>query len=331
MNTRVLDVSTMLWMYEFMVLSRKYEESINLAYMEGKQPVFNVANGPIPGEMHLSMGQEPCAVGICAHLDNEDVVSATHRAHHIALAKGVDINAMTAEIFGKSTGLSGGHGGHMHLFDGAANFSCSGIVGEGIAPAVGAALAKKMRNVPGIAVAFIGEGAVNQGAFHESMNLAAVWSLPFICVIEDNSYGISVPKNMSTSVPRNDVRAKAYGIPGEYISGNDPVLIHEAMARACEHTRSGLGPYLLELETDRLNGHFIGDVQPYRPEEDLADIVARDPLSAFKLKLLGMDEVSEQRLAEYEESAELRVREAIEFAKGSALPVPEQALSHVFC
>ncbi|MBV5323882.1 MAG: pyruvate dehydrogenase (acetyl-transferring) E1 component subunit alpha, partial [Rhodospirillaceae bacterium] len=162
-----------LWMYETMVKSRAFEERIATAYFEGKSPVFNMANGPIPGEMHLSNGQEPCAVGVCAHLDAADFVTATHRPHHIAIAKGVDLDAMAAEIFGKKTGLSGGRGGHMHLFDAAVNFACSGIIAQGMGPAVGAATAFKLRGEKRVAVAFIGEGAANQGAFHESLNLAA--------------------------------------------------------------------------------------------------------------------------------------------------------------
>ncbi|MCA1845798.1 MAG: pyruvate dehydrogenase (acetyl-transferring) E1 component subunit alpha, partial [Actinobacteria bacterium] len=134
------------WMYETMLLSRAFEEAIAAVYFEGKQPVFNMADGPIPGEMHLSDGQEPCAVGVCAHLTADDAVTATHRPHHIAIAKGVRLEALAAEIFGKAAGLSGGRGGHMHLFDAAVNFCCSGIIAEGMGPAVGAALARRLRD-----------------------------------------------------------------------------------------------------------------------------------------------------------------------------------------
>ena len=168
------------WMYRNMVTSRRFEEAIAKIYFEGKSPAFNMANGPIPGEMHLSDGQEPVAVGVCAHLTPEDVVTATHRPHHQAIAKGVDLDKMAAEIFGKKTGLSGGRGGYMHLFDDNVNFACSGIIAQGMGPAVGAALSRKMQGKPGVAVAFVGEGAVNQGGWHEAMNLAAVWNLPFI-------------------------------------------------------------------------------------------------------------------------------------------------------
>jgi len=151
-----------LWMYQTMVKSRHFEASIKPAYFEGKQPVFNMAKGPIPGEMHLSDGQEPCAVGVCAHLFDTDTVTSTHRPHHVAIAKGVNLNAMAAEIFGKKAGLSGGRGGHMHLFDAEKNFCCSGIIAQGMGPAVGAALAAKLKGTNAVAVSFIGAGAANQ-------------------------------------------------------------------------------------------------------------------------------------------------------------------------
>jgi pyruvate dehydrogenase E1 component alpha subunit len=330
MNMSLPDNKTQLWMYGMMVQSRYYEECIAAAYMEGKQPVFNMANGPIPGEMHLSIGQEPCAVGICAHLQEYDVVTAAHRSHHIALAKGVDINAMTAEIFGKRSGLSGGRGGHMHLFDTRVNFVCSGIVGQGLGPAVGAALARKLRNEAGLAVAFIGEGAANQGAFHEALNLASVWKLPFICVIEDNAYGISVPKATATAVPRNDLRAVAYGIPGEYVEGNDPCLIYAAMQRAATHARAGNGPYLLELETHRLAGHFIGDMEGYRPEGEKERIAALDPIPLMRQRLLEENGVAAQQLSRLESQVRCVVDAAFAFARAAEFPVPEDALTQVF-
>ena len=183
---------TKLWMYQTMFLSRRFEEAVEKIYLEGKTPAFNMANGPIPGEMHLSNGQEPVAVGVCAHLNAEDEVTATHRPHHQAIAKGVDLKRMAAEIFGKSTGLSGGRGGHMHLFDPAVNFACSGIIAQGMGPACGAALSRKMQNKPGVAVSFIGEGAVNQGALLVSLILAAVWRLPVIFVVDVNAWCIPV-------------------------------------------------------------------------------------------------------------------------------------------
>jgi acetoin:2,6-dichlorophenolindophenol oxidoreductase subunit alpha len=206
-----------LWMYEKMVTSRRFEEAIKLAYLEGKQPLFNMAKGPIPGEMHLSNGQEPCAVGVCAHLRDGDTVTATHRPHHVAIAKGVDLDAMTAEIFGKSTGLSGGRGGHMHIFDARVNFCCSGIIAQGMGPAVGAALAAKLRGSDAVAVSFIGDGAANQGAFHESLNLAAVWKVPAVFVIEDNAASRSpratAPQLPAMLIGRQPMACPAYSFP----------------------------------------------------------------------------------------------------------------------
>jgi pyruvate dehydrogenase E1 component alpha subunit len=318
-----------LWMYQTMFLSRRFEETIEKIYLEGKTPAFNMANGPIPGEMHLSNGQEPVAVGVCAHLNAEDVVTATHRPHHQAIAKGVDLKRMAAEIFGKSTGLSGGRGGHMHLFDPAVNFACSGIIAQGMGPACGAALSRKMQNKPGVAVSFIGEGAVNQGAFHESLNLAAVWGLPVIFVVEDNTWGISVSKQDSTAVARNDVRAAAYDIPGYYVENNDPIAIYDIAGEAIARARAGAGPSLIEIETFRLAGHFMGDAEAYRPEGEKESLRLRDPIPAFRA-LLQKEGVTAAQLDSLEVAADAEVAEAITFAQDSDYAPVEDALTHVF-
>ena len=324
------DKQTQLWMYEHMYMSRYYEECMEASYLEGKQPVFNMAKGPVPGEMHLSNGQEPCAVGVCAHLNKDDFVTATHRPHHIAIAKGIDLKRMTAEIFGKAAGLSGGRGGHMHLFDTDINFACSGIIAEGMGPAVGAALARKMRKENGVAVAFIGEGAANQGAFHESMNLAAVWQLPFICIIEDNAYGISVAKTSATAVPRNDVRAAAYGILGEYVEGNDPYAIYDAAGRAIERARMGGGPSLIEIETYRLAGHFMGDAEAYRPDGEKSELQKRDPIPQMREHLISTAVADMTVIDELEEHARKLVDAVYDFARIEEYPRPDSALECVF-
>ncbi|WJS05678.1 thiamine pyrophosphate-dependent dehydrogenase E1 component subunit alpha [Roseibium aggregatum] len=318
------------WMYKNMVVSRRFEEAIAKIYFEGKTPAFNMANGPIPGEMHLSDGQEPVAVGVCAHLNKDDVVTATHRPHHQAIAKGVHLEKMAAEIFGKKTGLSGGRGGHMHIFDADVNFACSGIIAQGMGPAVGAALSRKMQNKPGVAVAFIGEGAVNQGAFHEAMNLAAVWKLPFICVIEDNAWGISVAKTASTAISNNAERAAAYGIPGKRIEGNDPFAIHEAAGEVIARARAGDGPSLLEIETFRLAGHFMGDAEGYRPKGEKDALFEMDPIPAMRARMIAEGTANESELAALESDAAARVEAAIKFARESADPAPEDALTSVF-
>ena len=319
-----------LWMFEQMLVSRYLEESIERIYMEGKTPVFNMANGPIPGEMHLSNGQEPCAVGVCAHLNAEDIVTATHRPHHIAVAKGVHLNEMVAEIFGKKTGLSGGRGGHMHLFDARVNFSCSGIIAEGMGPAVGAALSRQLQGKPGVAVAFIGEGAANQGAFHETLNLAALWKLPVVFVIEDNAWGISVAKQASTAIERNYLRAAAYGMSGVFVPGNDADAIFAAAADAIERARTGGGPSLIEIETSRLAGHFMGDGEQYRPAGEKEALQAKDPIPAYRQRLLELGVLDERAAEAIAASARGRVEEAVLFARESPYPAPEEALEKVF-
>lgn len=318
------------WMYRHMLISRRFEEAIERIYFEGKAPAFNMANGPIPGEMHLSNGQEPCAVGVCAHLDAGDVVTSTHRPHHVAVAKGVDLKRMAAEIFGKAAGLSGGRGGHMHIFDPAVNFSCSGIIAQGMGPAVGAALSRKLQGKPGVAVAFLGEGAVNQGAFHETLNLAALWQLPVVFVVEDNAWGISVSKRQSTAVPRNDVRAAAYGMPGTYVPGNDPLAVFAAAGEAIERARGGAGPTLIEIETYRLAGHFMGDAEGYRPAGEKDALFARDPIPALRRRLIEDGSLDEAEADAIEAAAQATVDEAIAFARAADYPAPETALERVF-
>ena len=228
----------LLWMLETMVAIRHYEETMASVYLEGKLPpqiqkglAFDIGSGPVPGEMHLAAGQEPVAVGVCAHLGKDDTVVGTHRPHHFAIAKGVPLDKMTAEMFGKATGLGKGKGGHMHLFDPDHRFSCSGIIGASLPPACGAALAAKKLGKDWVAVAFFGEGAANQGSFHESLNLAALWKLPVVFVCEDNKWAISVPKSQATSIDWVADRGAAYGMPGIRVANNDAVEVFEAAGR----------------------------------------------------------------------------------------------------
>jgi acetoin:2,6-dichlorophenolindophenol oxidoreductase subunit alpha len=318
-----------LWMYATMVKSRYFEARVKSAYFEGKQPVFNMADGPIPGEMHLSDGQEPCAVGLCVHLDAHDIVMATHRPHHVAIAKRVDLEAMTSEIFGKKSGLSGGKGGHMHLFDARVNFACSGIIAQGLGPAVGAALSARLQGRNSVAVAYLGEGGVNQGAFHEAMNLASVWKAPVIFVIEDNGYGISVAKSTSTSVGRAAERAAAYGMPGHHVADNDPDVIYAVAGEAIRRARSGGGPSLIDIATIRLEGHFIGDAEGYRPAGEKHRLQAADPLPRYRAVLLS-DGFSAAELESAEANARAEVDRAFTQARAADAPHPEEAFEHVF-
>src|ERR1035437_5239068 len=255
----MLSEQVQLEMHHQMVRIRRFEETLQQVYMQGKSPAFDITAGPVPGEMHLAAGQEPVAAGVCLHLRASDAVPATHRPHHIALAHGMDMQRMMAEIFGKDTGLGHGKGGHMHLFDPTTHFGCSGIVAEGMPTAVGHALAFKKQGRDEVAVSFFGEGAANQGAFHESLNLAALWNLGVVFVCEDNAWAISVPKEKATAIANNSDRAAAYGIPGVLIPDNDPVAVYEAAGEAVARARAGRGPTLIEVKTDRLLGHFEGD------------------------------------------------------------------------
>src|SRR5512144_1761221 len=308
-----LDSATRLGLYRTMVLARTFEEAMLREYHADKGPGFDIGKGLVPGEMHLASGQEPVAAGVCAHLTTDDAVTATHRPHHIAIAHGMDLNRMAAEIFGRETGLGRGRGGHMHLFDPATHFSCSGIIAEGYPPALGQAFALQRKGTDRIAVAFTGEGAANQGAFHESLNLAARWSLPVVFVVEDNDWGISVPRSVSTAIASNADRAAAYGIPGERVEDNDVEAVYAAAGRAVARARAGEGPSLIEVHTLRLLGHFEGDAQGYRPE--LAEVPGRDPIPAYEKKLHDAGLLDDAAIAQAKQEAKDRVEAAVAFAK----------------
>lgn len=315
--------------YKEMVRIRTYEEAIRRDYHADKVPQWDIGAGLIPGEMHLAAGQEPVAVGLCANLRDGDALTAPHRPHHLALAKGVDMDAMTAEIFGRTTGLGKGKGGHMHLFDPKQHFSCSGIIAEGMPVAVGQALAFARRGTDFVAVAVAGEGAANQGAFHEALNLAAMWKLPVIFIIEDNDWAISVARDSSTSVKNNADRAAAYGIPGERVEGNDVEAIYLACKRAVDRARRGEGPTLLEIHTVRMWGHFEGDAQAYRGDE-LAEAESNDPIPAYEAKLVADGLLDDAKIAEIMAAASEEVEAAIAYAKASPEPEPSDAYLHVF-
>ncbi|NMG03404.1 thiamine pyrophosphate-dependent dehydrogenase E1 component subunit alpha [Azoarcus taiwanensis] len=328
---------TLLWMYEKMQEIRHYEETMAQVYLEGKLPpniqkglAFDIGSGPVPGEMHLAAGQEPVAVGVCAHLTDHDTVVGTHRPHHFAIAKGVPLDAMTAEMFGKVTGLGKGKGGHMHLFDPQRNFSCSGIIGASLPPACGAGLAAKKLGKDWVAVAFFGEGAANQGSVHESLNLAALWQLPVIFICEDNKWAISVPKDKATSIEWVADRASAYGMPGIKVEHNDPVAVYEAAGTAVERARRGDGPSLIEVKTDRYLGHFQGDPEVYRPKDEVANLRKNDPILRLAAQLRDAGQMNEAEDAAITARARQRVEDAFAYARASAYPEPRDALQHVF-
>ena len=326
-----------LWMYETMWVIRNFEDTLALAYFEGKLPpkiqpklAFDLGAGPIPGEMHLAAGQEAAAVGACAHLTREDSVWGTHRAHHFAIAKGVDLDRMAAEIFGKVTGLGRGKGGHMHLFDPDAHFACTGIVGAGIPQAVGAALAYKKLGNGAVALSEFGEGASNQGSFHEALNMAGLWKLPCVFVCQDNNYGISVNKAASTSVESIATRAAGYGMPGVRVAENDADQVFAAVGEAVARARAGHGPTLVEVKVDRLYGHFQGDPETYRPKGEVESLKKKDALKAYEARLKAEGVLDDARIKELRDRAKARVDAAIAFARQSDYPAADEAFRHVF-
>ena len=316
-------------MFENMVTARLYEERLVQEYLEGKQPAFDISAGPIPGELHLAAGHEASGAGVCIHLRPDDTVTGPHRPHHIAIAKGVDLKRMTAEIFGRSTGLCRGKGGHMHLFDPEVNFACSGIIAQGCPPAVGAALAAKKRGTDAVAVAFLGEGAIDQGGFLESLNFAAVHQLPVLFVIEDNDWAISMPKEQVTDVKDGSQRARGFGLPGMRVDSDDACDVYEAAGQAVRRARDGNGPTLLEIQVHRRMGHFMGDPETYRPDRDTELAQQRDSIERLAATLRRHG-VSAEEVQTMRDRSSQRVEEAIAWAKEQPEPSPAEAYENVF-
>jgi pyruvate dehydrogenase E1 component alpha subunit len=323
-----LDATTRIQLYRTMVLARTFEEAMLREYHVDKGPGFDIGKGLVPGEMHLAAGQEPVAAGVCAHLTRDDAVTATHRPHHFAVAHGVDLRKLAAEIFGRETGLGRGRGGHMHLFDPSTHFSCSGIIAEGYPPALGQAFAFQRQGTDRVAVAVTGEGAANQGAFHESLNLAALWKLPVVFVVEDNDWGISVPRSASTGVTSNADRAAGYDMPGERVEDNAVEAVYAAAGRAVARARAGQGPSLIEVHTLRMWGHFEGDAQGYRA--DLEDVPGRDPLPTYQKALRSAGLLDDALVEEISADAASRVDDAVAFAKESPEPNAADIKNYVF-
>ncbi len=325
-----LSKETLLNLYDTMVKIRTFEERVGEMYYEGKLPAFDIAAGPIPGEMHLYSGQEAVATGVCANLQPDDPVTSTHRAHGHLIAKGEDLKKMMAEIFGKETGLSHGKGGHMHLFDPNLHFGCGGIVGGGIPQAVGAALAIKKRGEDRVAVSFFGDGAANIGAFHESLNLASIWRLPVVFVVEDNLYAISVPKSASTAVRSNAERGAAYGIPAVQVDGQDVLAVYEAAKEAIDRARRGEGPSLIEAVCYRFRGHFEGDPELYLAKGEKDKWKERDPINILGSQLKAQGLLTDAEAEAIQAKMTDLVAEAEAFARESPYPAPEEALEHLF-
>ena len=304
-----------------MYLIRRFEEGAEDAYMRGL----------IHGTMHLSIGQEASAMGICMPLTDQDQITSTHRGHGHCIAKGADVKRMFAEFFGKTTGYCKGRGGSMHIADVTkGNLGANGIVAGGIPIAVGAALAAKKLKTGKVAVSFFGDGANNEGAFHEALNMAAVWKLPVIFVCENNGFGISVPLRESTATEDIADRAAGYGIPGYIVDGYDVDDIDKAFLEAKERALAGEGPSLIEVKTYRYRGHWTGDPEPYRSREDVEAWKKRDAIDAFEKEIIKKRWASKKALTKIREDAVEEMEKAAQFALDSPEPDPAHLLDDVF-
>jgi pyruvate dehydrogenase E1 component alpha subunit len=287
--------------------------------------------GEVPGFVHMYIGEEGVAAGVCANLRDDDFITSTHRGHGHAIAKGCGLNAMMAEIYGRETGLCKGRGGSMHVADFSRGMiGANAIVGGGIALATGAALSAQVRGTSQVAVAFFGDGAANQGVLHESLNLAAIWSLPAVYVCENNGFAESTPAAYSTSVDDIAVRGTAYGIPGVVVDSRDVLAVYEVAREAVERARRGDGPTLVEAKTSRIRGHFEGDPELYRDDDERREAADRDPLPRLRERLLGDGLATEADLEAMQADILGAIEAAIEYAKASPWPDPAELTRYVY-
>ncbi|MCS7007434.1 MAG: thiamine pyrophosphate-dependent dehydrogenase E1 component subunit alpha [Thermoleophilia bacterium] len=303
-----------------MLLIRRFEEKVEELFRAGE----------LPGFLHVAIGQEAVATGVCAALARDDVIASTHRAHGHAIAKGTPIERIMAELYGKVEGCSRGFGGSMHLYDlEVGNLGANAVVAGGIPAIVGAALAFRMRGERRVAVAFFGDGATNTGTFHESLNLAQLWRLPAVFVLENNGWAESTPASQQLPLPVDELgkRALAYGMKLIEADGQDVEAVHLAALAAREHALAGRGPVLLHLRTYRLAGHYVGDPQVYRDKEELArERATKDPIELLRARL----ELSDDELAELDAAVRAEVEAAVAFARAGTDPRPEDALRYVY-
>ena len=311
----------LLKMYADMVRIRHFEDRVKFLFLEGV----------MPGTIHQCQGQEATAVGVCAALNQDDVITSTHRPHGHCLAKGLGVNEMMAELFGKVTGCCKGKGGSMHMGDLAKGVvPAIAIVGGNLPLAAGAALAFKMRGEKRVAVSFMGDGATNEGIFHETLNMAALWNLPVIFVVENNIYGASTNVKLTVRTENISERAAIYKIPGVTVDGNDPIMVYEAAKTAVERARSGQGPSLLELITYRITGHSRRDPCLYQPESERKQALESEPIKRFKTYLLTNQIASESDLQQIDKEIDDEIECAVAAAKAAPEPAPEDALDDVF-
>jgi len=318
----ILEASLLKEFYRRMLLIRKFEYRVKDLFVEGK----------IPGFVHLYAGEEAVAVGVCANLRRDDYVTSTHRGHGHCIAKGADVKRMMAELFGKRTGYCKGKGGSMHIADFSVGMlGANGMVGAGLPLATGAGLSIKMRGTDQVAVCFFGDGAVDQGTFHESLNLASLWKLPVIFVCENNSYFESTHISRHLSAKTVADFAAAYRVPSVTVDGNDVVAVHSSVEEAVERARKGQGPMLIECITYRWEGHEEGEPwTTYRTMEEVEEWKKKDPIKRHGGLLLEKRVSTEEEIKRIEEQVDAEIKEAVKFAEESPWPKPEEALEDVF-
>jgi acetoin:2,6-dichlorophenolindophenol oxidoreductase subunit alpha len=308
-------------MYTTMVKIRTFENRVAELFADGK----------IPGFVHLYVGEEAVATGVCTNLTDKDYITSTHRGHGHLIAKGCDIKLMMAELFGKSTGYCKGKGGSMHIADlDLGIMGANGIVGGGPPLASGAALACQYLGTDSVAVCFFGDGASNQGTTHEAMNLATCWKLPVVFVNENNMYGISSCTLNSMCVPNIADRAAAYDMPGVVVDGNDVIAVCEAAAEAISRARQGKGPSLIECKTYRHRGHFEGDACVYRDEDELVEWKEKDPIPRLEKKLLEMKMLTEGDIEKVKSTLAKDLVAAEKFAVESPYPNVSELIEDVY-
>jgi TPP-dependent pyruvate/acetoin dehydrogenase alpha subunit len=308
-------------LFATMALIRAFETRVAELYRDGE----------IPGFVHTSLGQEAVAAGVGRALQDDDYVATTHRGHGHCLARGMEVDSMMAELFARGAGICHGKGGSMHIADPRKGLlGANAIVGASLPLAVGAGMSSKHLKQGRVAVAFFGEGAVNQGAFHEAVNLAAIWDLPVILVCENNIYAEFSDSRTLTRVPSVVERCVAYGIEAQAVDGNDAVAVAALTADAAARCRAGDGPFLIEAETYRWHGHYEGDSQPYKPEDEATEWRARDPLEVSTVRLVEGDEATADELDQVRAEALAQVEASIERARTLPAPDPEEAYADVF-
>jgi pyruvate dehydrogenase E1 component alpha subunit len=311
----------LLKLYQKMLRIRRFEERVKFLFLEGV----------MPGTIHQCTGQEATAVGVCAALEPADVITSTHRPHGHALAKGITVHEAMAELFARTTGCCKGKGGSMHLGDLAKGMvPAVAIVGGGIPIATGMALAFKMRKEKRVAVCFMGDGAVNEGAFHEGVNMGAIWDLPVVYVVENNLYGASTPVSWVMKTKTIAERSTAYGIPGATIDGNDVLAVYEAAKTAVDRARRGGGPTLLELMTYRITGHSRRDPALYQPEEERKKALENEPIGRFTKYLLDTMSAEQQTLDAIGAELDEEIESSITAALAAPEPKPEDTLDDLF-